>query len=288
MYREFIKKNALIFYFLLCYIIMTIAVIIQIIFNVPTFTHVSFNIVGFILWFLQAFSPTISAIIITGIISGKNEIKNLFKGFSRWKVGLIWYFAALLFIIAPLGAGILYVIFGGEAPGIDPNLTVQIFVFLVIFGMFSGPLSEETGWRGFALPRLESKYSALVSSLILGILWTFWHLPLYFIPGSSQSGIPFPIYMILVVSITIIMTWAYNNTNGSLIITVLIHFCFNFGSTLVVSTLGLMPMMIFFIVGGVLIIVYLAVVIAHGGSEKLSRRPDEAMPFIKLTNKRNQ
>lgn len=260
---------------------MTISASVQIIFSVPSFTLMSLNFLGFILWFFQAFNPTISAIIITGISSGWNGIKNLFKGFSRWKVGLKWYFAALLFIIAPLVAGTLYVLFGGVAPGIDPNLTVQLFVFLLIFGLFSGPLSEETGWRGFALPKLESKYTALISSLILGILWTFWHLPLYFIPGSAQSGIPFPIYMILVVSITIIMTWAYNNTNGSLIVTVLIHFCFNFGSVLVVSMLGLMPMMVFFIVGGVLIIIYLTLVIWQGGSEKLSRKPDDAMPFIK-------
>lgn len=264
---------------------MIITVTIQLIFSIPSFGVLSFNVPGFILWILMIFSPTISAITVTGIINGRTGIKTLLKGFSIWKVGLIWYFAASLFLIAPLIAGIFYFIFGGEAPGIDPSLTFQVIISYVVFGFFSGPLSEEAGWRGFALPRLESKYNALVASLILGIIWTFWHLPLYFLPDSSQIGIPFPIYAVLVVSITIIMTWAYNNTNGSLIITVLIHFCFNFGSVLVVSILGLIPMMVFFIVGAVLIVIYLIFVIIHGGSKKLSRKPDEEMPFNKIITK---
>ncbi len=285
MFREKIEKNSLVLYFVISYVIMIVCVVLQLVFNILSFSHVSFTVQGFILWVFMVFSPTISATIITGIVSGWTGIKTLYKGFSIWKVGFIWYFAAFLFLIGPLAAGFFYAIFGGESPGIDPNLTIQIFISSMIFGLFSGPLSEETGWRGFALPRLEAKYGALVSSLILGIIWTFWHLPLYFVPGSSQVGIPFPIYMILVVSIAIIMTWAYNNTKGSLIITILIHFCFNFSSVLVTSMLGLIPMTVFFIVGGAMIVAYLIVIIMHGGPEKLSRKPDEEMPFKKIIMK---
>ncbi len=274
MSKEFIKKYSLFIYFTLCFVIMTISVIFQLL-------ALYFNN-GYLFWFSfypGIYSPTISAIFLTGIMSGSTGIKALLKGFTTWKVNYKWYLAALIFTVGPLIAAVIYFLFGGMGPGINPSLTPFSIITTILFLFFTGPMGEEAGWRGFALPRLEKKYNAVVSSIILGILWTFWHLPLYFIPGSSQSGIPFPIYMLLVVSIAILMTWAYNNTGGSLLITVLFHFFYNLGSVLCVSMLGFMSIIIYGISGGTMILIFLILVIRYFGMKNLSRKPDEEMPY---------
>ena len=121
----------------------------------------------------------------------------------------------------------------------------------ILFSLFYGPIAEELGWRGFALPRLQSKHTALVSGLILGVILTRWHIPLFFVTGATQMSIPFQIYMVLALTITIYLTWLYNNTHGSLIITVLGHFTYNLTGFLT-SVLGLMPCMLFYMTAGYL------------------------------------
>lgn len=121
-------------------------------------------------WFLNAFSPTISALIIAWIIGGSAEVKRLLSGFTRWNVGLRWYLAAAFLFLGPLAVALIYIALGNEVPGIQPGLTVSVFAGQLLFTLFSGPLSEEAGWRGFALPRLQEKFNALNSSLILGVI----------------------------------------------------------------------------------------------------------------------
>ncbi len=142
----------------------------------------------------------------------------------------------------------------------------------IIFTLFSGPFSEELGWRGFALPRLQTKYNALVSSLILGVIWTFWHIPLFFTAGAAQMSIPFPIYLVLVTTITIYLTWLYNNTRGSLIITILAHFFFNLTGFLT-GVLGLMPPMLFYMVAGSLLGLVTVAAVFIFGPRHLSKKP---------------
>ncbi|MCK5152289.1 MAG: CPBP family intramembrane metalloprotease, partial [Candidatus Thorarchaeota archaeon] len=134
---------------------------------------------------------------------------------------------------------------------------------------------EEAGWRGFALPKLQERYSALTSSLILGVIWACWHLPLYLI----ETRMPFYIYLPLVTVLTILFTWLYNNTKGSLIIAVLAHFCFNFTASWFVGYLGLLPQMVFYIAGSVMLIPYVVVVIIYFGKAKLSRKPESELPI---------
>jgi membrane protease YdiL (CAAX protease family) len=152
---------------------------------------------------------------------------------------------------------------------------------LLSFQLFSGPIAEEMGWRGFALPRLQAKYNALVSSLILGIIWTFWHLPLFFMTGATQVSIPMPIYLMLVVTVTIYLTWLYNNTRGSLIITILAHFAYNLSSTLIAGVVSLMPAMTFCITAGPLLLLCTVAVAIIYGPKYLSKKPATELPFHK-------
>lgn len=271
--KNWIQKHQLLSFFTLTYAIM-FGVVFTGIYLRPGQPEPPWSLV----WFLSAFSPTCSALIISWIIGGKAEVKHLLSGFTRWKVGLRWYLAAAFLFLGPLAFALIYIGLGNPISGIKPGMTTSALLAQVVFTFFSGPLAEEAGWRGFALPRLQSKYSALVSSLILGVIWCFWHLPLFFQPGSSQQGIPFPIYLMLVVTLAIYFTWLYNNTHRSLIITVLAHFSFNLSGGFIAGTLGLLPPMILYIVAGSLLILTVVWVVFYFGSESLSRKSISELP----------
>ena len=92
--------------------------------------------------------------------------------------------------------------------------------FLIV-GIVNG---EELSWRGFALPRLQAKYNALTSSLILGVIWSLFHLPLFFtLTGPSQTDWSFSSFLLSTVGITILYAWIYNNTRGSVLLAYLFH-----------------------------------------------------------------
>lgn len=232
-------------------------------------------------WFLNAFSPTISALILSWLIGGWDEVKRLLSGFTRWRVGWFWYLAAAFLFLGPLAVAFVYGAMGNPIPGMAPGMTASVILSQIIFTLFSGPLSEEAGWRGFALPRLQSKYSALVSSLILGVIWCCWHIPLFFLPGSSQQSIPFPIYLALVVTLGVYFTWLYNNSQGSLLITVLAHFSFNLSGGFIAGTLGLLPPMILYIAAGSMLVLTVILVVFIYGGKSLSRKPMQEIPLAR-------
>ena len=93
--------------------------------------------------------------------------------------------------------------------------------------VLGGPLQEEFGWRGYALDRLQARYSALIASILLGIIWASWHLPLFFIAGSAQQGIELSFYHVSLIGIAIIMTWFHNNTKASILTALLAHALIN-------------------------------------------------------------
>ena len=216
------------------------------------------------------FSPTISALIISGLVGGLSGLKELLTGFTRWKFRFRWYIATFSLSLIPLFVSLVYITLGNSVPGIAPGTTIPFLLSNLLLTLTFGPLAEETGWRGFALPRLQEKFTALLSSLILGVIWAFWHLPFYFI-SAGNVGIPFPIYIVLVTTITIFITWIYNNTKGNLVLCILAHFCFNFNSAFIVGYLGLLPPMVFYISCGAGLGLYVIIIILVFGPKHLSK-----------------
>jgi len=100
-------------------------------------------------------------------------------------------------------------------------------ITIVILCLFTGALGEELGWRGTALPRLQSRWNALSSSLILGVLWGLYHLPSFLLSGLPLQNAPLIPFLLGALSLTILVTWTFNHTNGSLIPVFLYHFSFN-------------------------------------------------------------
>lgn len=179
------------------------------------------------LFYLGGFAPFLISITLTYLAQSKTDAINLIKntlGFTSLTAkGL------LIILILSTASNILSVLIRNppNTPFIAMDLslsnTIPWFTFLFIVSII-----EETGWRGYALPRLLSQYSPLVSSLILGAVWATWHIPLFLIPGTWQNGLGFMTpafisYMLQLLPRTYIMTWTYLRTGNNPASAVLYH-----------------------------------------------------------------
>lgn len=215
---------------------------------------------------LPAIGPMLAAVMVTRATYGTTQVNDLFKSLLGWRVPLGWYLAAVLGPIALLLVGqSLTKWLGLPAPSAAPQgelLPLAISAF--VMSLLSNPW-EEVGWRGFALPHLQKRHTALVATLIVGVLWGLWHLPLFFWEGNPMARYPFPPWFLGTVAGAFIYTWLYNSTQGSLLPVTLFHILLN--------TLGV-------VIGGVsvvaLAIVYVLValflVVTFGGTN-LARGP---------------
>ena len=184
-----------------------------------------------IFYILHVFGPAVAAVVLTRMLAGKAGSAELRQRLRRWNVSGGWYLLVLLGIPALIMLGIV-VLPGALADftGFTPRLLVGYPIYLLI-AFFGVGLAEEPGWRGFALPRLQSRYGALWGTLLLGILWSGWHLPDFM--TASKGGGPgtgfasfltnFPIFTLAVISLAVILTWIYNHTGGSLFMAMLAH-----------------------------------------------------------------
>ena len=265
---NWVRRNPLVSFFVLAYAICALMF----------FSYVAFPALPYApVWLLGIFSPTISALTIAGVIGGVPEVKRLLAGFTRWKIGWRWYLAISMLLLGPLLIAGVYAALGNSPSGPAPGMTFWGLAGALAYTLTAGPLAEETGWRGFALPRLEERFSSLKASVLLGTLWLFWHVPQYFVPNTTM--IPFPVFIPICISLAVLFTWLYNNTGGSLVATVLAHFLFNFDGAFLAGRLGLAPAMVINIGGGVGVVVMVALVIIFAGGTYLSRKPLAQLPF---------
>ncbi|MDQ6902286.1 MAG: CPBP family intramembrane metalloprotease [Bacteroidota bacterium] len=172
-------------------------------------------------------SPGIVALILTAIFFKKNALKTLLKAVVKWRVRFKWYFIIIILGIGLCGLSLLLFDWTyGQINNPDPAYNF-IFYFILIL-----PLSafwEEIGWRGFLLPILQEKYSPLKASIIIGFVWGLWHLPIYLAinPYRDQTFSYFLFMFIGCFAISIIETWLYNSTKGSLFVCILFHNAIN-------------------------------------------------------------
>lgn len=165
--------------------------------------------------------PLLSALIVSAIIGGKTGVFALLRQFTKWRVGLGWYVIALFLLPAlHLAAIYLNVLLRAPAPAIADFGTWSAILGAFALRMvnpFDGPMLEELGWRGFAQPRLQQRYSPLTANLILGLLVTVWHLPLILTGGYEWIYIPGTM------AATILFGWVCNATGGSVLLTLIMH-----------------------------------------------------------------
>ncbi|CKE52937.1 CPBP family intramembrane glutamic endopeptidase [Bacillus paranthracis] len=186
-----------------------------------------------IFFFANAFAgPMLAAYIMFRTLEGKDSWKKIRKSIISTKIGWKWYLFTLIVIPAVMFLGM--VILTGGIPafrGINSEFFITYFFSFIAIFFLGGPFPEEIGWRGFALPRLQSKFGPLKATLLLSVLWAFWHLP-HFLTAAQRGGpgsdlsilyIHLPIFILLCLPIAIILTWAYNCHRGNLFIVMLIH-----------------------------------------------------------------
>jgi membrane protease YdiL (CAAX protease family) len=170
--------------------------------------------------------PNAVGLFVTRVADGRAGLVGLLHRVVRWRIGLKWYAIALFAPIAMAFLALaLHVLLGNGAPGFAP--ASQLLPILLI-AVFTGGLGEELGWRGTALPRLQARWNAFISSLILGVLWGLYHLPAFLLSGLPQQSLPLMSFMVASLGLTVLISWTFNHTGGSLIPVFLYHCAFNF------------------------------------------------------------
>lgn len=170
--------------------------------------------------------PTLAGFTMAYVTEGMPGVRRLLRRLALWRVGLRWYAVALLGIPAGFifGALLLPGTFAAFRPLPLAVLLAYPLSYLYILAL-GGPLGEEPGWRGFALPHLQRAYGPLVGTLILGFMWTWWHLPMFWVPAWNNSPTVMNMLLFLAAAtvINIPMTWLFNHTKGSVLLAVLLH-----------------------------------------------------------------
>jgi len=211
--------------------------------------------------------------LLTGFIEGKAGIRELLRRGVQWRVGIQWY-VIVLFSVALIGVAAiaLHVVLGGGAPqpALPEGMRVeQMYIFLPIIYLsnvfIGGPIAEEFGWRGFALPKLQARMGAVGASLVIGVVWGLWHLPFFIFPegGAVIGHIPLVWYLPLVTGWSVLFVWIYNNTRGSVLLMILFHAAINttLGSLglFQVAAEGVRPLVLNVVLTWVVVVVIVAV-----------------------------
>lgn len=220
---------------------------------------------------LAALGPVLAAIIVSGAEGGKPAVRALLGKVLKWRVGVRWYLAALLGYPALFLAGSgLDMLLGGTPSWPPPGLLdfhMPYWFLLVVMPPFV--LGEEIGWRGYALPRIQTGHSALAASFILGALWALWHVPSFLMRNSLHQSQPFLPWMVWLLLMTIVLTWLYNNTGGSVLIAWLYHAAVNYAGFLVSATMRGRVLV------SVLVLVAVVLIVILAGPARLSRSGKE-------------
>lgn len=173
-------------------------------------------------------APGIAAVTVTAIVLGKSGVKDLLRRFLVWKVGLQWYAVAFFLLAVVILGGIgMQVISGETVPTIPakeaPALTVVLsFIIMIVFGFLIN--TEEIAWRGFALPRLQSKYGPLLACILLVTPETLLHMPYFWnkdIDFYQTVGVFW--FTAFSVAAVFIYTFVFNKTKGSLLLVTIMH-----------------------------------------------------------------
>ena len=234
--------------------------------------------------------PTVAAFVMARATEGKEGPKRLLRRYVQWRVKLRWYLFILLVIPAAevLGA----IVWPGVLASYQPVTLGLVLGYPLAFLttlVLGGPLGEEPGWRGFALPRLQDAWGPLAGSSFLGVMWALWHLPLFW------SGVWTPptvanivMFIAMITLLTIVMAWVFNNVQGSLLITMLMHASFNtFANKGVAPTFpaqlledyGLLPELVGFGVLAVIVVAATRGRLSYAGR----RRTEEPGPAVGAT-----
>ncbi len=182
--------------------------------------------------------PLLSGLLMAAVTEGKPGVGRLLRRLVQWRVKWYWYLFALVGI--PVISFLGFLAMPGSLGALhSPTSQIIILIpLLLIMEILTSGLAEEPGWRGFALPRLQLRFGALLASIILGVMWQCWHLPLYLTSWGNGAGV-LEIFQAIAACIcmTIVITWVFNHTRGSLLIAILQHAALDASGVLMAGSL---------------------------------------------------
>lgn len=213
--RKPLARHPLVVFFLLAFVLTWVV-------WVPRAFGVPVGVVGR-LW---SWMPAVAAVLAAALTGGRAAVRRLLAALVRWRVA--WWWDALVILGPAVFAAVVaaaYALLGGSWTTAFPAAVTglgSLALFLVLLTLTDG-VGEELAWRGFALPRLLERYSALIASVVLGLLWGLWHLPLVFTEGMGLFGQPIWLLLADITAKSVLFTWVFLRTRGSVLIAALLH-----------------------------------------------------------------
>jgi membrane protease YdiL (CAAX protease family) len=213
---------------------------------------IEFNMDGTLLTILSGLGPLIATLIVRSATEGQAGIKETFQAMYKWNVGWKWWATSVVLIPALLGIAFLLSSLV-DMPGMEQssNMAGRGSLVITFLLLILGSTGEESGWRGFALPRLQEKHKPFTATLILTFFWWIWHIPTYWtlpvaIGMREQVGflMGFGMQSLVLLALGLLCAWVFNGSKGSVLMPILLHAIWNFCSMAVpqqVSTL-LLPL----------------------------------------------
>ena len=186
------------------------------------------------LFMIGGFVPSLTAITLTGLKEGKFGLKQLWQRVIQVRIGWRWYLAATGLIVFGSACQIVFNYLLGHSFDFSLFL-IQLPSLLPLIVL--GPLSEELGWRGYAQTRLQTRWNPFVSGVVVGIVWAFWHLPLFLIPGTSQHelNIPFIGFFFGAIAMSVLFAWLQNHTGNSIWTAVFFHWIYTYAMQVIAT-----------------------------------------------------
>jgi hypothetical protein len=179
------------------------------------------------LYYVAGYSVSLAGIALTAKYAGRDGLRRLGQRLIPWGSAPRWYLIVALSYAAITGIALQVASFFHSTATAVPNGPLFLSGLFLAAVRDPGPMGEEFGWRGFALPRLLERYSPFNASLRLGLIHAAWHLPLFFIPGMPQTQASFPLFTLGVVAIAIFDTALYLRTGANLLLAILVHLMAN-------------------------------------------------------------
>lgn len=232
---------------------------------------------------LGVFSPAIAAFVLRAVGRGWAGIRTFFAGLADWRFPARWWVATLFLPLATFAA--MYAAYLGLGGEFQVAARVQEFLDAGWTAVFVAPVmalvivaisfGEEAGWRGYLLPILQTRLNALAASVVLGVVWFAWHVPLAFLPGSENAAFPLPLWGLSIVASAVAYTWLFNNTGGSVLAVTLLHAGYNFwGPMLVLHPGQTGSLLSAYVITGTDVLIALVLVVAFGAATlRRFRRP---------------
>jgi membrane protease YdiL (CAAX protease family) len=184
-----------------------------------------------------AFGPFAAAALVTWL-SGAS-VRDWLRSVAAWRASPRWYLAALAVPIAiGVAVGVVLLTDTGTIGGRMLGQLAAFYPVMVLVALLVGGGQEEPGWRGFALPRLQERFDALTASLLIGIVWALWHLPLFAFEAGIYSDRSYLLYVPAVLAFSVLLTWLYNSSGGTVAVAALFHAGVNSAPNLPVPLVG--------------------------------------------------